>query len=170
MPAKACSLSLQASRRVCGCPEARSSGSEHHKLILITNSSPSTVFWGSWQLIRIRISTQWTPQYCAVTTRSVQESNPLTVAVVSTSHVRLISRGGGGGLEIQRSLILFLVTFEEIILAILPTACFIIVTPFRTLHLFRGKLRVRKNALQLFKLVCDLADLFNVTALRSNHA
>ncbi|KAI7788103.1 hypothetical protein LA080_013410 [Diaporthe eres] len=46
----------------------------------------------------------------------------------------------------------FTVTLEEAILAILPSACFIIITPFRTLHLFRGRLRVRKNALHLFKL------------------
>lgn len=49
-------------------------------------------------------------------------------------------------------------SFEEAILAILPTACFIIVTPFRTLHLFRGRLRVRKNALHVFKLVRHRSD------------
>ncbi|KAG6365767.1 hypothetical protein INS49_007378 [Diaporthe citri] len=51
----------------------------------------------------------------------------------------------------------FTVTFEEAILAILPTACFIIITPFRTLHLFRGRLRVRKNALHLLKLGAIIA-------------
>ncbi|ROW15668.1 hypothetical protein VPNG_02110 [Cytospora leucostoma] len=46
----------------------------------------------------------------------------------------------------------FTVLFEETILTILPAVCFILLTPFRALRLFRRRLRIRRNALYFGKL------------------
>jgi ATP-binding cassette, subfamily C (CFTR/MRP), member 1 len=47
----------------------------------------------------------------------------------------------------------FTVLFEESILTILPAACFILLAPFRALRLLRRRIRVRRNALYVCKLV-----------------
>ncbi|KAI1862215.1 uncharacterized protein JN550_010371 [Neoarthrinium moseri] len=46
----------------------------------------------------------------------------------------------------------FTILFEESILAILPAACFLLLTPFRALRLLRRRIRVRRNALYVCKL------------------
>ncbi|KAI0143174.1 P-loop containing nucleoside triphosphate hydrolase protein [Xylariaceae sp. FL1272] len=47
----------------------------------------------------------------------------------------------------------FTVQFEELILAILPTALFLLLTPFRVFRLLRRKIRVRRNSLYIAKLI-----------------
>ncbi|KAI1263553.1 P-loop containing nucleoside triphosphate hydrolase protein [Xylariaceae sp. FL1019] len=47
----------------------------------------------------------------------------------------------------------FTVQFEEVVLAILPTALFLLLTPFRVFRLLRRKLRVGRNSLYIAKLI-----------------
>ncbi|KAI0124180.1 P-loop containing nucleoside triphosphate hydrolase protein [Xylariales sp. AK1849] len=46
----------------------------------------------------------------------------------------------------------FTILFEESVLAILPAACFLLLTPFRALRLLRRRIRVRRNGLYICKL------------------
>lgn len=58
------------------------------------------------------------------------------------------------------------VLFEETILTILPAALFILLTPFRALRLIRRRLKVRRNALYISKLVIMLHDLTTLGYIR----
>lgn len=73
----------------------------------------------------------------------------------------MLSVMSGTQLEDLISLVV-IVQFEELILAILPTVCFLFLTPFRAIRLARRKIKVRRNALYIAKLVSRLRGVLNL--------
>jgi hypothetical protein len=47
----------------------------------------------------------------------------------------------------------FTLLFEESVLSILPSALFLLIVPYRFLHIYRGSRKVRRSVLQTVKLV-----------------
>lgn len=88
--------------------------------------------------------------------RSAQRSSQQNVVEGSILLVSyMLSVMSGTQLEDLISLVV-IVQFEEFILAILPTVCFLFLTPFRAIRLARRKIKVRRNALYIAKLVSRL--------------
>ena len=64
----------------------------------------------------------------------------------------------------------FTLLFEELILSILPSALFLLIVPYRFLHVYRGPRKVRRSLLQIVKLVSSRpfigADILNLMVPR----